>query len=233
MAYNLRWRKAVMISCICHLFFFIGAGYLSAHMLTTPVIEEKYVELELMTERQAEDIKDTIPSTASASLPHSSQSTPLPTENRQISASADVSNATTSAVTTEALRVTSISGGDTGNASSEPSAVSNSNANYTGTKSSGNNIIRPSILNKVNPVYPQSARSAGIEGTVVVKIQIFENGRSGSISISRSSQNEQLDNAAIAAVRQWQFVPAKDRDSGQAVACYTTIPISFRLTSNS
>lgn len=222
MAYNLRWRKAVMISCICHLFLFIGAGYLSAHMLTTPVSEEKYVELELMTERQAEDVKD-----------NSSQSTPLPTENRQPSAAAPVSRATASAVTTEALTVTSISGGDTGSGPAEPSAVSSSNTNYTGTKSSGNNIIRPSILNKVNPVYPQSARSAGIEGTVVVKIQIFENGRSGSISISRSSQNEQLDNAAIAAVRQWQFVPAKDRDSGQAVACYTTIPISFRLTSAS
>ncbi len=222
MAYNLRWRKAVMISCICHLFLFIGAGYLSAHMLTTPVSEEKYVELELMTERQAEDVKD-----------NSSQSTPLPTENRQPSAAAPVSTTTASAVTTEALTVTSISGGDTGSGPAEPSAVSSSNTNYTGTKSSGNNIIRPSILNKVNPVYPQSARSAGIEGTVVVKIQIFENGRSGSISISRSSQNEQLDNAAIAAVRQWQFVPAKDRDSGQAVACYTTIPISFRLTSAS
>lgn len=233
MAYNLRWRKAVLISCICHLFLFIGAGYLSAHMLTTPAIEEKYVELELMTERQAEDAKDTIPSTAAPSLPNSSQSTPLPTENRQPSAAAPVSTTTASAVTTEALTVTSISGGDTGSGPAEPSAVSSSNTNYTGTKSSGNNIIRPSILNKVNPVYPQSARSAGIEGTVVVKIQIFENGRSGSISISRSSQNEQLDNAAIAAVRQWQFVPAKDRDSGQAVACYTTIPISFRLTSTS
>lgn len=235
MAYNLRWRRAVIVSVICHVFFFIGAGYLSAHMLTMPITEEKFVELELMTERQVENTQDSTPSTVPTPSAHRSQSTPLPAKTEQVTSdtapSAIATTDTASVVTTEALTVTSISGSETTKGSGEPTGNSSSNTSNTGTKSNGNNVIRPSILNKVDPIYPQSARQAGIEGTVVLKIQIFETGRSGTISISRSSENEQLDNAAIAAVRQCQFVPAKDRNNGQAVACYTTIPISFHLKS--
>lgn len=234
MAYNLRWRRAVIVSMICHVFFFIGAGYLSAHMLTVPIMEEKYVELELLNERQIENANDNTPSAVPTSSAHLSQSIPLPAKTEQATSTPTpvVTTDTMSVVTTEALTVTSVSSNETAKGSAELTG-NGSNTASTGTKSTGNSIIRPSILNKIDPTYPQSARLAGIEGTVVLKIQIFENGRSGSISISRSSENEQLDNAAIAAVRQWLFVPAKDRDSGQAVACYTTIPISFHLKSNS
>ena len=62
-----------------------------------------------------------------------------------------------------------------------------------------------------------------------MRIEILANGRSGSIAVFRSSGHEILDDAAITTVEKWRFVPAKDRNSGQAIACYTTIPISFRL----
>ena len=65
----------------------------------------------------------------------------------------------------------------------------------------------------------------------MLKIQILENGRSGYINVYRSSGSDLLDDAAAAAVRQWRFTPAKDRDSGQAVVCDTTIPVVFCLKS--
>ena len=230
MAYNMRWRKAIIVSVLCHLFLVAGAGYLSAHFLTLPIIEETYIELELANELQAENLENHFPLNTPASPESTVDTAPIPDKTQQPSTPSPVvtTNATPS-VTTEDLTAPSISA-SASTANSAESNVSNSNAtNNAGNKSKGSGLIPPSILNKVAPSYPKAAHMAGIEGTVVLKIQIYENGRSGSISVSRSSGNEALDNAAIAAVQEWRFVPAKDRDSGQAVACYTTIPISFHL----
>lgn len=237
MTYNLRWRKAGMISVICHIFLFMGASYLSAHMPPAPATEEQYMELVLINERQVEKINYSIPSPVPTSSAEQSQGSPLPASSQVTPPSprnTATTTATTSIVTTEGLTMTSVAAGEEGKnespvTTSTGTSSGTSNTSQTGTKSSGINIIRPSILHKVDPIYPQSVRQAGIEGTVIIKIQILANGRSGNISIARSSQNDELDKAAITAVQQWSFVPAKDSDSGQAVACYTTIPISFHL----
>lgn len=233
MVYNLRWREAVISSIICHLCFFIIAAYLSAHILPLPIIEEKYVEIQLANEPQLETVNDSTPPSA-PSVPNLSppmpQSTPQPARLTPTSSpSPSITTAPLSMVSAE-VPVTS-SGNTVSNSSTETSGsgITTNATNNTGTKSKGSGVIPPSILNKIDPIYPQQTRQAGIEGTVLLKIQILTTGRAGSISVSRSSGNEQLDSAAIAAVNQWSFVPAKDRDSGQAVTCYTTIPISFHL----
>lgn len=227
MSYNLHWRRAVILSIICHIFFIIGAGYLSAHIPATPVSEEKYVELELMNTPQAENVKDNASSNAPMSATQLSQSTPQSAINQQTSSlSTSESTNVMSVVTTEALTITSVSGNGTTPSATE---VNSSGSKTTAIKSNGSGVIAPSILNKMDPTYPPSARLAGIEGTVILKIQIHENGRGGAITIFRSSGNDELDNAAIAAVKQWRFIPAKDRDSGQPITCYTTMPIAFHL----
>lgn len=229
MAYHLRWRRAVIISVLCHAFLLIGAGYLSAHMFSMPNIEEKYVELELINELHAEKIADNEPSShSSASAP---QSPLLPSKVQQERTAINPSAAadTQGVVTTAALSVTGFSSSGASESGSAAAAPAGNGNNQTGSKGKSGGIIPPSILDKTNPSYPQSARSAGIEGTVLLKIEILATGQPGDISISRSSGNEALDNAAISAVRQWRFVPAKDKDKDQPISCYTTIPISFRL----
>jgi len=230
MAYHLRWRRAFIVSFFCHIFFFAGAGYLSAQLLTTPLPPEQYVELELMNESQ-ETARDSIITTMQASPTPLSPSNPSlsKTEQPASTPTPSVSTSALSMVTTDASPFGNTNGSEAVAGSSEAVTPSSSGSSSSGTKVKSGGIIPPSILSKSDPSYPQSARQGGLEGTVVLKVQILENGRAGNISISRSSGHEILDDAAIAALREWRFAPAKDRDSGQAISCYTTLPISFRL----
>lgn len=232
MTYQLRWRRAAIVSVLCHIFFFVGAGYLSAHLFT-PIQQEQVIELELVSELEAESHEDSaspsspmnppsspeqvLPSPSTPAVPQTLQATP------QVVTSVDVA---------EALSVNEISSNEPASVSSEPTGNGNTDSGAgtgTGTTGKRGGFIPPSILSKVEPPYPQAARQAGLEGTVLVRIEILANGRSGSIAVFRSSGHEILDDSAITTVEKWRFVPAKDRNSGQAIACYTTIPISFRL----
>ena len=242
MAYHLRWRRAAMVSVLCHIFFLLGAGYLSAH-LSPPIVQEQIIELELLSEAQTETLEDLA---ASSEAIKSSVSPKQPLQLTPVSVFQPIPSTprvVTSMDVAEALPVTGVSSNEasskapesteSGNSAGSGSPVNSSNStNGNGSTGAGgkrSGLIPPSILSKVEPPYPQSARQAGIEGTVLVKIEILANGRSGNILISHSSGHTLLDEAAMATVEQWRFVPAKDRTSGQAVACYTTIPISFRL----
>lgn len=223
MAYNIRWRRAAIVSVLCHIVLFLGAGYLSAYMFTTPAVEEQIVELDLVGEFQAADYKDTAPTASPAAISQAAATSQ--TVSSTVAATEPMSTVTTetmSVITTDnaGAKYTAVTAtsGDAGGGTGGP-----------GGKGKATGIIPPGILNKVAPSYPKAARQAGIEGTVVLKVQILENGRAGSVSIARSSGNDLLDDAAIAAVEQWMFVPAKDTVSHQAVACYTTLPISFHL----
>jgi len=75
--------------------------------------------------------------------------------------------------------------------------------------------------------YPTIARQAGIEGMVVVKVVITQEGLPESPEIL-SSPSEVLNEAAIEAVMQQRFKPGRQR--GRAVACFMAIPVRFRLT---
>lgn len=85
----------------------------------------------------------------------------------------------------------------------------------------------PSHLRNPAPVYPRLAQERGEEGTVVVDVEVLASGRSGAVSVARSSGSMLLDEAARKAVRQWQFRPAHRQ--GRAVAVTVEIPITFRL----
>lgn len=78
------------------------------------------------------------------------------------------------------------------------------------------------------PQYPWQARRMGIEGRVVLHVEILQDGSSGRIEIRQSSGHELLDQAAIKAVGGWRFDPA--RIAGSPIAAWADVPISFRLT---
>lgn len=78
------------------------------------------------------------------------------------------------------------------------------------------------------PPYPWLAKRMGIEGRVVLDVEILQNGNAGRIEIRQSSGHELLDQAAIKAVGGWRFDPA--RLAGAPTVAWAVVPISFRLT---
>lgn len=91
-------------------------------------------------------------------------------------------------------------------------------------------IPRPVAAAAGNPVpaYPRQARLKGWEGTVVLAVTVGPDGRCRSLAVARSSGFALLDRAALEAVRQWRFEPA--RRNGLAVEAVAEVPVTFRLT---
>jgi protein TonB len=80
-------------------------------------------------------------------------------------------------------------------------------------------------LTKVNPVYPQEAKAAGVSGVVVLHAII---GKDGTVaSLNAVSGPSVLAAAAIDAVRQWTYKPYLL--NGNPVEVDTTITVNFNL----
>jgi periplasmic protein TonB len=77
------------------------------------------------------------------------------------------------------------------------------------------------------PPYPSEARRRGWEGTVLLMVEIRENGRPERVTIKESSGHSVLDNAALGAVGRWTFVPAQQ--NGRPVRSVAEVPIIFSL----
>ena len=75
------------------------------------------------------------------------------------------------------------------------------------------------------PEYPPLARATGTKGIVILEVVISEHGDVTEARILRSIAL--LDQAALDAVRQWKFSPA--RLNGQAMAVVMTVTVNFEL----
>jgi protein TonB len=64
----------------------------------------------------------------------------------------------------------------------------------------------PGLIKKVEPQYPSIARTARMEGTVVVDAVILKDGSVSDVKVLKSS-NPMFEQACIDAVRQWRFTP--------------------------
>jgi periplasmic protein TonB len=78
-----------------------------------------------------------------------------------------------------------------------------------------------------NVVYPVSAKDAGVEGKVLVKAIIDENGYVTETSILKSV-NDDCDNAAMDAIKKTKFTPGIKDD--KPVKAEVTIPVMFKLS---
>ena len=78
-----------------------------------------------------------------------------------------------------------------------------------------------------NIVYPDIAKSMGVEGTVFVKFYIDKKGNVNPNRITIIKGIPALNDAAIDAVRKSKWKPAQQRD--MRVGVYQTIPIKFEL----
>lgn len=85
----------------------------------------------------------------------------------------------------------------------------------------------PVFLDKPDPVYPPAAVKKGLAGTVVLLLNIDEEGRLAGSEIISSSGHKLLDNAAVKAVEKWSFSPGKIGE--KAVSGSVTAEIRFEL----
>jgi protein TonB len=83
-----------------------------------------------------------------------------------------------------------------------------------------------SLIKRVNPIYPQLAKSAGIQGAVELQLHIAPDGTVD--KVRRVSGQPMLANAAIEAVKQWRYDPAKL--NGKPVEMETTVRLNFDLS---
>jgi TonB family protein len=89
----------------------------------------------------------------------------------------------------------------------------------------GEGVPVPKKTKHVQPVYPAAALAQGIRGIVILDIVVDGRGKVSSTSVLRSVAG--LDEAAIAAARQWEYEPTKL--DGKPVSVRLTVPITFSL----
>ena len=78
-----------------------------------------------------------------------------------------------------------------------------------------------------NPEYPAYAQRRGIEGRVILMVDVRADGTAAHVAVAESSSHESLDAAAVEAVRRWTFQPG--RRDGVPVESRVQVPITFRL----
>lgn len=87
--------------------------------------------------------------------------------------------------------------------------------------------IPTSIGRKVDPVVPREARLNRWQGTVLLAVTVSPEGVPSLVELVRSTGYPLLDRAAIEAMWQWRFDPA--RRGGVPVEDRVAIPITFRI----
>ena len=89
----------------------------------------------------------------------------------------------------------------------------------------GGQIKAPTQIKKVQPVYPAEAQAAKVQGIVIMEATIGVDGRVTDAKVLRSVPL--LDQAAVDAVRQWEYTPTLL--NGAPVAVIMTVTVTFNL----
>lgn len=89
----------------------------------------------------------------------------------------------------------------------------------------GGAVSAPELLRRVNPEYPALAQRAFVQGVVVLEATVNEQGRVIDVRVLRPIPL--LNEAALAAVRQWQYRPLLL--NGRAAPFIVTVTLTFNL----
>jgi len=93
--------------------------------------------------------------------------------------------------------------------------------------SSGNRgpVMPAKLINRVQPIYPDTARKMGLQGTVAINVIIHKD---GTVTVENvGAGNPLLAPAALAAVQQWKYEPATV--GGEPAECETKLLVTFAL----
>ncbi len=87
-----------------------------------------------------------------------------------------------------------------------------------------NDITPPRMTKQVNPQYSPRSRGIRIKGSVMVETVVSSHGTPRNTRVLRGLDKD-IDEAVVAAVKQWLFAPG--RKDGKAVAVRVQIEIEF------
>ena len=90
----------------------------------------------------------------------------------------------------------------------------------------GGQIKEPKKIKDVRPVYPPIAQSARVQGVVILEATIGTDGKVKDVKVLRSIPL--LDQAAIDAVRQWEYTPTLLNNV--PVPVIMTVTVQFTLS---
>jgi protein TonB len=91
----------------------------------------------------------------------------------------------------------------------------------------GGNVELPRRIRIVAPTFPQSARDQGVQGSVTFQALIDKYGFVRGTPLAINDAPADLELAALDAIRQWQYAPA--RLNGEPIAFLTEITVNFQL----
>ena len=89
-------------------------------------------------------------------------------------------------------------------------------------------LAKPNYLKNPEPSYPPLARRRHQEGLVLLTVKVTAQGRASEVVLKQSSGFSLLDDAALQAVRDWEFEPA--RIGPFAMESEIEVPVRFKLT---
>jgi TonB family protein len=89
----------------------------------------------------------------------------------------------------------------------------------------GGAIAEPKKVRHVSPSYPDIAKQARVQGVVILEATITPSGKVGDVKVLRGVPL--LDEAALEAVKQWEYTPTLL--NGVPVPVIMTITVNFRL----
>jgi protein TonB len=181
----------------------------------------------------------------SVTPPASVKKPPIPDEKPSIAAPTTSASEGNSAATSvpsavqsrESIAAISSTSGGSG---SNRGVVSKNSTNSFG-KSTGSapNIVKKSqpytppnhhaaYLHNPKPLYPPISQQLEEQGTVYLLVTVNPRGQVSQVQIKHSCGYPRLDSAALQAVQQWQFIPAKQGDN--PITATTIVPIVFKLS---
>ena len=226
-------KKALAISAGAHLVVLLVLGYVGVFSWPAQAAEE-YLELSLTAAPlPVNGAAAAMPSIAPPSAPAARQQQAQDAVSAVAAVPTNV-QAAPQAMGNAAAAGPSSEGVAAGGGSLEGGSPSDGQSAGTGAGGSGGTVpasarvLPPRILRQTEPAYPETLRQQRIEGRVAVRMLVLEDGSVGDANVVSSSGYGEMDEAALDAVRQWQFVPAR-QEGGGAVRCRTTLSVSFRL----
>lgn len=83
-------------------------------------------------------------------------------------------------------------------------------------------------LSNPAPAYPPLSKRLQEQGRVLLYVLVDSQGTPAKVELKSSSGFSRLDDAALATVQRWRFVPGKR--NGVAESMWVEVPIEFRLT---
>jgi len=105
--------------------------------------------------------------------------------------------------------------------------------NYNPGKGTGEQSVKSLVRTKAShlsggrPAYPYEARHASWEGTVAIRILVGTDGSPIRVAVSGSSGYSVLDEAAVQAVKNWTFSPARQGET--PIESYYDVRVKFNL----